>query len=121
MRSFIFLLFIANINAFAQNQEIEEAHCTYTITKEGREPYVLNGMVRSLTGRDYLTLEPATVSDAKVTARILLTDNYYPVTLHPRGNTAKYLAFGNLFKDNQVELEYSEDDRTYHLICNLKR
>jgi hypothetical protein len=106
--------------AFAESSTSIEVRCSFTITRDGKVPYILNGMVQSFTGQDYLTLEPAITSGAKFSARILLTDEeYHPVTIHPRGDTAEYTVFADLAKNESVELRHIDEGNksTYFLSC----
>ena len=105
----------------AEHIEELEANCRFEILRPGKVPYILNGVVRNTTGQDYLTLEPATTSDAKVTARILLTSNYHPVSLHPRGNTVNQYVAGDLATTNRVELTHEENGIKYNLVCETNR
>ncbi|MEM7645476.1 MAG: hypothetical protein AAF203_01090 [Pseudomonadota bacterium] len=116
---FGFLSILITTSAFAGQNAIQETECTLQILKEGKQPYILHGSIREKTGFDYLTLEPNTVSGAKFSARVLLTGNYDPVTIHPRGNTVNTVARGDLAQSDEVSLEYydSANKTDYFLYC----
>lgn len=97
-----------------------EAQCRFTVVKKSGKVFVYNGVVRSLTGRDYLTLEPTTSADIGFSARILLTENYYPVSIHPRGDTVYTVKHGDLFQKSPIELSFEEDGSSYSLFCELR-
>jgi hypothetical protein len=120
MKLLLTLISIITVNiATVQATDTMEVRCSFSITKEGEPPYILNGVIQALTGSDYLTLEPTISSGAKFSARVLLTgDNYHPVTIHPRGDTAEYTAFGDLALDKSVELSHLDSAGTvYTLRC----
>lgn len=121
MKCLIFAVyfFSLGVSAAAAQSLVSEAKCKYSITEEGRPPYELNGVIRSSTGLDYLTLEPNINSGKKFSARVLLTGNYNPVSLHLRGDTSRKVASGDLAVQKTVEIEHVDENVKYHLICRV--
>ena len=115
------LIGLVSVQAFASGEIAQEVDCKLEIINYNKSPrtYTLFGSIKEKTGLDYLTLEPNSSSGAQFSARILLTGDYDPVTLHPRGNTVNTVARGDLAKTDEVHLTYFDEanDTNYVLDC----
>ncbi len=127
---------VVSIAAFASETETDlEETITYTQYEcgllvdrpdSGRDMQ-MTGVIRIEDGVEnafsYLTLEPNSSQDIPLTARILLTrfegDDYFPMSLHPRGNTT-YPVAHKVFTGKTLEkISYKDGDLSYYVYCRL--
>ncbi len=122
----VFLTMIYGAAARANGSDQPSYQCQYRINHMG-QIFTMTGTISATdaeaneAGAAYLTLEPPTTMGIPVTARVLITkDNYNPMTLHPRGDTANTFALALLKGDEQV-LSYADHDgkSNYLLSCKL--
>lgn len=125
------LLLLLSINLFAVNGFTSDRitfDCQLRVSQEGQSDFLMKGLIRiNDEGRDetsYLTLEPPSSVGIPVTARVLLTrfqgNDYFPMTLHPRGDTAVYIEHGTLEGKDVERLELEQDGFKYHLVCGKR-
>ncbi len=106
-----------------------EVECEFRIERtqrpEGQRDFIMRGSLRlkDITEeKSYLTLEPPSSIDVPITARVLLTRysvDYFPMTLHPRGDTVHHVAHTTLEGKKSEALQFSEGGINYSLICNV--
>ena len=102
--------------------------CQLRVAREGKQDFLMKGIIRlrndGKNETSYLTLEPPSVSDIPVTARVLLTrfdgSLYHPMTLHPRGETYDYLAHVDIQSDPVGRLSYEENGQKYSFVCGMR-
>lgn len=120
-------IFTSNV-VYAIDRDFTEVECIYSVERPfPKINFTMTGYARISNlvknGQSYLTLEPPSVSGIKISARILLTRyfsvNYFPVSLHPRGNTVFTVASDRLEGKPSVELNHLEDDNKYKLVCSV--
>lgn len=102
-----------------------EVQCQFTIQRPDGRVLNMKGYLRlqdHINDETYLTLEPPVVAQIPVTARVLLTrfdtGEYFPMTLHPRGETALYLEHTRLDGSQSQVLQHSQDGFNYTLECH---
>lgn len=123
---------LTSLSAFSQSlsRVATRYRCNYEITDlrgpELHKKLTMSGVIEHNGGENehsYLTLEPVISSSVDITARVLLTsfggDKYFPMTLHPRGNTANYLAHSDLQGKLKNQITYRDDAYMYSLICHV--
>lgn len=124
---------VIGLSAQAAPDEKQIYHCEYSINQAGKL-FTMSGNIvpgdatTEPNSETYLSLEPPEVSGIDVTARILITywtdnGNYYynPMTLHPRGNTAKILGSALLTgSEQQLIYEDQKNNSSYSVFCKLK-
>ena len=102
--------------------------CQLRVEREGKQDFLMKGIIRLRNdGKDensYLSLEPPTVAGMSITARVLLTrfdgDLYFPMTLHPRGDTSIYLAHVDIQSDPVGRLTLEDDGKKYTFVCGQR-
>jgi hypothetical protein len=123
----------SSLSTLAATNAPQIYHCEFSVTPQVGDAFTMNGNIvlgdvgTSSDNSTYLTLEPPETSGIDVTARVLITywtDNggyyYNPMTLHPRGDTAKTLASAAL-SGNEQQLHYADSKNTNYLLdCKLK-
>ncbi len=125
------LLFILSLSssshAHTKNATAVTEQCTLAIyANNGRRPFLMKGLVRlenaDVTGESYLTLEPNSSSGFQVSARILLTrfngEDYFPMSLHLRGDTYRNLVYTEIKTGVGGLLKYNLDNNFYSLECH---
>ena len=102
----------------------ETIRCVYEVTRPGKTPFIMSGhliaddAVGAQTSATYLTLQPPTVTGIKIDARVLITiHDYNPMKLHPRGDTVRAVAAGQIKGDRQ-EISFTDaEGNSYRLGC----
>ena len=131
--SLLLLALIPSISAFGSVEgpvlhDFTEVECEFSIDRpDGELDVSMKGYLRldnKITEeRSYLTLEPVVSMKIPITARILLTressSDYFPMSLHPRGDTAFSVSHTTLQGKKSESLSYSESGSNYLLTCKV--
>ena len=108
--------------------DFTEVECEFSIDRpDGETDVSMKGYLRLdnkvTTGSSYLTLEPVISIGIPITARVLLTrfdsSEYFPMSLHPRGDTAFSVSHTTLQGKENESLSYSESGSNYLLTCKV--
>ena len=102
--------------------------CQLRVEREGKADFLMKGLVRITNGEhdenSYLTLEPLSSAELPVTARVLLTrfdgDDYFPMTLHPRGDTVHTYTHTSIENSDVGRLSHEQDGAIYTFVCGKR-
>lgn len=104
-----------------------EVECEFFVDRAYKKDFSMKGYLRLnsqvVTGNTYLTLEPPSSVNIPITARVLLnrfnSSDYFPMTLHPRGNTAEPLSHTRLDGKEEASVVHREGELSYELTCKM--
>ncbi len=117
---------VGHAQAVSSSEELEIYHCELTAFPGEEEELSLSGNLVYNDGdidghATYLTLQFPIVSGLAVDGRVLVSrfrsQVYRQLTLHPRGETSRALAFTDLERGDVSRIEVSYLDVSYSLVC----
>ena len=129
MKSLIFILLVVFLSykvRAAEDASYTTVKCELKIDflKPSRTDVSMTGTLMledDVDGDAYLTLEPISSIEAPVSARILLTRfdgrEYFPMRLHPRGDTVSNLANKEIQGLSSASVDYTDENAKYDLTC----